>query len=155
MRAGPFVGSMDDAPIPGSRVRGTTKDGTLTVDEIAAMQPGMARLMDELSRRYWVLYYAARAGNWDLARYMEKESEKILKTASLARPKYRNDIAAFVRDRLGAIAAAVDAKNWAQFEAAYRRGITDSDTYHDKYNKRFIRFRLPDRPPEWFDLAPR
>ena len=49
---------MEEGPIPGARVRATTTHGTLTVDEIAAMQPGMARLMDELSRRYWVLYYA-------------------------------------------------------------------------------------------------
>jgi hypothetical protein len=146
---------MDDAPIPGSRVRATTKHGTLTVDEIAEMQPGMARLMDELSRRYWVLYFAAKAGNWELARYMEKESETILKTVSVARPKYRDDIAAFVRDRLGAIVKAIDAKDWGQFDAAYRRGIADSDMYHEKYNKRFIRFRLPDHPPEWFDLAAR
>jgi hypothetical protein len=146
---------MDDAPIPGDRVRASTKHGTLTVDEIAAMQPGMARLMDEVSRRYWVLYYAAKAGNWDLARYMEKEAEKILKTASVARPKYREDIAAFVRDRLGPIVTAIDRKDWTGFDAAYRRGIEDSNMYHDKYNKRFIRFRLPDHPPEWFDLAPR
>jgi hypothetical protein len=146
---------MDEAPIPGSRVRATTKHGTLTVDEIAAMQPGMARLMDELSRRYWVLYYAAKSGAWDLARYMEKEAEKILHTASVVRPKYGDDIAAFVRDRFGPLDAAIDRKDWAAFDAAYRRGIADSDMYHDKYNKRFIRFRLPDRPPEWFDLAPR
>lgn len=155
MSAGSFADSLADAPIPGSRVRATTKHGTLTVDDIAAMQPGMARLMDELSRRYWVLYYAAKAGNWDLARYMEKESEKILKTVSVARPKYKDDIAAFVRDRLGTIVTAVDAQDWTAFEAAYRRAIADSDMYHDKYNKRFIRFRLSDRPPDWFDLAPR
>jgi hypothetical protein len=146
---------MEDARIPGSRVQATTKHGTLSVDDLAAMQPGMARLMDELSRRYWVLYYAAKAENWDLAGYMEKESEKILKTAAVARPKYRDDIAAFVRDRLGPIVAAIGAKDWRSFDAAYRRGIADSDMYHDKYNKRFIRFRLPDHPPEWFDLAPR
>jgi hypothetical protein len=146
---------MDDAPIPGDRVRASTKHGTLTVDEIAAMQPGMARLMDEVSRRYWVLYYAAKAGNWDLARYMEKEAEKILKTASVVRPKYREDIEAFVRDRLSPIVTAIDRKDWTGFDAAYRRGIDDSNMYHDKYNKRFIRFRLPDHPPEWFDLAPR
>src|SRR5207302_1242773 len=57
--------AMEEGPLPGARVRATTKHGTLTVDEIAAMQPGMARLMDELSRRYWVLYYAAKAGNWE------------------------------------------------------------------------------------------
>src|SRR5438132_7177833 len=82
--------AMDEPPMPGSRVRATTKHGTLTVDEIAAMQPGMARLMDEFSRRYWVLYYAAKAGNWEFAAYMERESEKILQTASVARPKYRD-----------------------------------------------------------------
>jgi len=146
---------MDEAPIPGSRVRATTKHGTLTLDEIAAMQPGMARLMDELSRRYWVLFYAAKARNWDLARYMEKESETILKTAAVARPKYRDDIASFVRDRLGSIARALEDEDWTAFEAAYRDGIADSDVYHEKYNKRFIRFRLPDHPPEWFDLTPR
>jgi len=146
---------MEGAPIPGSHVSATTKHGTLTVDEIAAMQPGMARLMDELSRRYWVLYYAAKAGNWELAAYMERESEKILQTASLSRPKYRDDIASFVRERLGPIARAIDAKDWRAFDAAYHRGIDDSNMYHDKYNKRFIRFRLPDHPPEWFDLTAR
>ncbi len=146
---------MDDAPIPGSRVRATTKHGTLTVDEIAAMQPGMARLMDELSRRYWTLYYAAKTGNWELARYMEKESRKILKTAAIARPKYEADIAAFTEGCLVSIDKAIEAKDWSAFEAAYRRGIEDSDRYHEKYNKRFIRFRLPDHAPEWFDLAPR
>jgi len=146
---------MDDAPIPGTRVRATTKHGTLTVDELAEMQPGMARLMDEVSRRYWVLFYAAKARNWDLARYMLNESEKILKTAALARPKYRDDIAAFVRERLGPIDKAITEADWRAFEVAYRQGIADSDTYHDKYNKRFIRFRLPEHPPEWFDLAPR
>ncbi|TLZ95608.1 MAG: hypothetical protein E6J96_09740 [Methanobacteriota archaeon] len=117
---------MEEGPIPGSRVRATTKHGTLTVDEIAAMQPGM-----------------------------ERESEKILQTASVARPKYRDDIASFVRERLGPIARAIDAKDWRTFDAAYHRGIDDSNMYHDKYNKRFIRFRLPDHPPEWFDLTAR
>jgi len=151
----PVPTAMDEAPIPGSRVRATTKHGALTVDEIAAMQPGMARLMDELSRRYWVLYYAAKAGNWELAAYEAKESEKILKTASAARPKYRDDIATFVRLRLTPLGQTIEAKDWRSFEEAYQRGIDDSNMYHDKYNKRFVRFRLPDHPPEWFDLEPR
>ena len=146
---------MDEAPIPGVRVRATTKHGALTVDQIAAMQPGMARLMDELSRRYWTLFYAAKARNWELASYMVKESEKVLKTAAVARPKYAEDIAAFVRETFGSIAAAIASKDWPAFEKAYRRGVSESDRLHDKYNKSFLRFRLPDHPPEWFDLAPR
>ena len=146
---------MDEAPIPGSRVRATTKHGALTVDELAGMQPGMARLMDELSRRYWALYYAAKAGNWDLARYMEKEADKLLGTMAVVRPKYRADLASFREGTMGALARAIEARDWPVFDAAYRAGIDVSDAYHAKYAKGFIRFRLPDRPPEWLDLAPR
>src|SRR2546427_13192691 len=101
---------MDEAPIPGARVRGTTKHGALSVDQIAAMQPGMARLMDELSRRDWTLFYAAKARNWELASYMLKESEKTLKTAAAARPKAPGDIRGVVRETLGAIARALESK---------------------------------------------
>lgn len=146
---------MDDAPIPGARVRATTKHGSLTVAEIAEMQPGMARLMDELSRRYWVLYYAAKAGNWDLSAYMEKEAAKLLTTMAVVRPKYKEDLEAFARERLAPIAVAIAAQDFVAFDAAYRRGIEASDEYHAKYNKGFIGFRLPDRPPEWFDLEAR
>src|SRR5256886_10014143 len=102
---------MDEAPIPGARVRATTKPGALSVDQIAAMQPGMARLMDELSRRYWTLFYAAKARNWELASYMLKESEKTLKTAAVALPKYADDIGAFVRETCGSIGRAIESND--------------------------------------------
>ncbi len=146
---------MSEETVPGSRVRADTKHGMLTVDQIGEALPGGARLMDEIGRRYWVLYYAAKAGNWELARYMERESEKILGIMGQVRPKYAADLAAFIQTDLGPIARAIDAKDWPSFEAAYRRGIEASDTYHEKYNKGFLRFRLPDHPPEWLDLTPR
>ena len=144
-----------EEPIPGLRVLATTKHGSLTVDEIAEMQPGMSRLMDELSHRFWVLYYAAKAGNWDAARYMERESEKLLTIMGRARPKYAADLDAFAKGELARIAAAIAGKDWAAFEDAYRGAVHASDVYHEKYNKGFLRFRLPDHPPEWFDLTPR
>jgi hypothetical protein len=146
---------MAEAEIPGSRVRASTGHGSLTVDELASIQPGMSRLMDEMSRRYWALFYAAKAGNWDLARYMEREAEKILKAAGVVRPTYRDDLEAFARDAFGPIARAIESKDWDAFESAYRHGIAESDRYHEKYKKGFIRFRLPDAPPEWLDLEPR
>lgn len=146
---------MSEETIPGSRVRAATKHGPLTADEIGEALPGGARIMDELAHRYWVLYYAAKAGNWELARYMEKESEKVLQILAKVRPKYAEDLDVFIREDLAAIAHAIDEKDWPSFEAAYRRGIEASDVYHEKYNKVFLRFRLPDRPPDWFDLSPR
>jgi hypothetical protein len=146
---------MPEEPIPGSRVRATTKQGSLTVDEIAAMQPGGARIMDEVARRIWVLYYAAKAENWELARYMEAESEKALRFLATTRPKYAADLDAFVKEDMGAVVRALDSKDWAAFEEAFRHAVDASDVYHEKYNKRFLRFRLPDHPPEWFELSPR
>src|SRR2546430_493824 len=116
---------MDEGPIPGARVRASTKHGALTVDEIAAMQPGMARLMDELSRRYWTLFYAAKARNWALANYMAKEAQKILKTASVARPKYSDDIAAFVRDTFGSMTSAMRIAS-GRWSAPWNSGSTSS-----------------------------
>jgi hypothetical protein len=147
--------TMDDAPIPGARVRGATKHGSLTVDEIAEIQPGMARLMDEVGRRVWVLYYAAKAGNWALARYMEREMEKVLMIAATVRPKYAEDLEAFRREHLPRIDAAIEAREWTAFDAAYRAAVDASNGYHEKYAKGFIRFRVPDRPPDWLDVAPR
>ena len=147
--------AMPEEAIPGSRVKATTKHGALTVDELAEMQPGMARLMDELAHRFWVLYYAAKGGNWDLARYMEKESEKLLSTMGKVRPKYAEDLARFVREDLAPVLTAIESRDWEGFDASYRVAVDSSDTYHTKYNKGFLRFRLPDRPPEWFDLGPR
>ncbi len=146
---------MPEEVIPGSRVRAATKHGELTVDEIGEMMPGGARLMDEFGRRYWALFYAARAGNWDLARYMARESEKLLAFMGTARPKYAADLEAFLKENLAPLSAAIEAHDWAAFESAYRRGIEASDVYHAKYKKGFLRFRLPDHPPEWLDFEPR
>lgn len=146
---------MADDVIPGSAVRAATKHGSLTVDEIGEALPGGARIMDELAHRFWVLYYAAKGGNWELARYMERESEKLLTILAKVRPKYATDLEEFTRENLRALAAAIETEDWAAFEAEYRRSVDASDTYHVKYNKGFLRFRLPDRPPEWFDLGPR
>ena len=146
---------MPEEPIPGSRVVAGTKHGTLTVDQIAEMQPGMARLMDELARRFWVVYYAARSGNWDLARYMMREAEKLLGTLGVARPRYAADLAAFASEHVAALARAIEARDWAAFDAAYHAAVAASDVYHAKYRKSFLRFRLPDHPPEWLDLDAR
>ncbi len=146
---------MPEDVIPGSAVRAATKHGPLTVDEIGEALPGAARIMDELAHRFWVLYYAAKGGNWELARYMERESEKLLAILGRVRPKYAADLEAFTKENLAALAAAIEARDWTAFEAEYRRSVAASDTYHVKYNKGFLRFRLPDHPPEWFDLGPR
>jgi hypothetical protein len=145
---------MADDVVPGSRVVATTKHGRLSVDEIADLLPGMARIMEEVGRRYWTLYYAAKGGNWDLAVHEEQELEKLLVSAGRVRPKYREDLAAFATRQLRPLAEALEARDFVAFDAAYQKAIQASDVYHEKYAKGFIRFRLPTRPPEGLDLGP-
>jgi RNA:NAD 2'-phosphotransferase (TPT1/KptA family) len=45
------------------------------IDAIAAVQPGLARIMPEIGTRTWKLYYAAKARNWENAMYQWKETK--------------------------------------------------------------------------------
>lgn len=139
--------------VPGERVVAKARHGELTVDEIADLLPGGAALMDALARRYWVMWYAARGGNWDLARYEWRESVKILHAMAKVRPKYAADLAEFEKEKFGPVGKALDAGDFPAFERAYREGIEASDTYHGKWGKPYIRFRLPDRPPDFLDVG--
>ena len=40
---------------------------TITLDDMATIQPGLARIMPEIGARTWKLYYAAKALNWPMA----------------------------------------------------------------------------------------
>jgi len=50
----------------------------MTVDEIATIQPGLARIMPEVGQRTWKLYYAAKAENWALATFQAKEIKGLI-----------------------------------------------------------------------------
>ncbi|MBI4416884.1 MAG: hypothetical protein HY557_07870 [Euryarchaeota archaeon] len=130
------------------------KHGTITLEQLAEMQPGMARLMVEYSQRFWTMYYAAKASNWALAKYMHSEMMKLGRIVPVVRPKYAEGMEEFERDYMGPLLAAIDGKDWTAFEAAYRRAIEGSDHFHDKFAKPFIRFRLPPDPPPYLEFDP-
>jgi len=139
--------------IPGSHVVAKTRHGELTVDEVADLLPGGAEIMEAFGRRYWVMYYAARGGNWELARYEWRESAKLLHALAKTRPKYAEDLAQFEKEAYAKVGAALEAADFPAFDRAYRAGIEASDTYHAKWGKAFIRFTLPDRPPDLLDTG--
>ena len=53
-----------------------TSHGEITLAQLGGMQPGLARLMAEISDRYWILYYAAKAENWKMAALQSSEIKK-------------------------------------------------------------------------------
>jgi len=46
---------------------------TMSIDDMATIQPGLARIMPEIGARTWKLFYAAKLQNWPMAKFQYKE----------------------------------------------------------------------------------
>jgi hypothetical protein len=139
-------------PDDGSSPVAHTKHGDLTLDQIADMMPGMARLMVEISDRFWVLYYAAKGGNWDLARHEFSEMRKTLKMSAIVRPKYVEAMQTFDAECMVPIQDALKTKDWAVFEEAFQRAADRANVFHGEFGYNYIEWTLPDAPPQHLRL---
>jgi hypothetical protein len=140
---------MDDKPIVGK-----TKQGELTLDQIASMQPGLNRLMPEIGERYWILYYAAQGGNWALAHYQLRSVRLLFKIGAQTRPNMASYLEAFDAGHLGALERAIEAKDWAAFDKAYQDSIVGLNNLHAATHHGYIVWKLPGEPPKHLDLGP-
>jgi hypothetical protein len=131
-----------------------TKHGELTLEQLAETQPGMARLMKEVGDRYHILYYAAKGGNWKLAKHELNVIISIFKAGSVLRPKYNNDLTSFAQTYLNRISERIEEEDWSGFDEAYRKGIDEANKLHEKYGCEYIRYVLPSNPPTQLDLGP-
>jgi hypothetical protein len=127
----------------------------MTIDEIAVVQPGLARIMPEIGNRTWKLYYAAKAGNWANAMYQWKETKALFELGAFMRPKHEDAIEEYLRDSWPPLEAAIKAKDFAAFQTAFDRAIDDANAWHEKKEKPYIRWVLPNFPPPDLDLKPR
>jgi hypothetical protein len=132
-----------------------TKHGELTLEQLAEVQPGLARLMKEIGDRFHVLYYAAKGGNWKLAEHEHKVTISILKVGATLRPKYHQDINTFIQSHLHPLGESIKAKDWKQFESAYKDAVDETNKLHEKYGYGFIHYKLSKDPPGYYDLSPR
>ena len=132
-----------------------TKHGELTLEQLAEVQPGMARLMKEIGDRFHVLYHAAKGGNWRLAEHEQKATISILKVGATLRPKYHQDINAFIQSHLQPLGESIKAKDWKQFEHAYKDAVDETNKLHEKYGYGFIHYKLSKDPPSYYDLGHR
>ena len=124
-----------------------TKHGDLTLDQIAEMQPGMARLMVEVSDRYWILYYAAQGGNWDLARHEFSEMRKTMRMAAVVRPNYEEAMGQFEADHLKPLEQAIRAHDWSALESAFREATDAANERHREFGYTYIDWQLPSEAP--------
>jgi len=131
------------------------KQKELTIDELAIIQPGMARIMPEIGERTWKLYYAAKAGNWENAIWQWKETRNLFELGGFLRPKHEDALDEYVEKDWSQLEAPLRARDFAAFEKAFNAAIDSANAWHDQKDKSFIKWKLPDFPPPDLDLTPR
>lgn len=131
-----------------------TPHAELSLDDIADQLPGTGEIMASVGTVWWKCAYAARGGNWDLADYFARRARGLQRKLAVIRPKYREDLAAFERDDLGPLFAAIHARDVSAFDRAYEAATASANRYHVKTGKSYIRWVLPDEPPRDLHLGP-
>jgi hypothetical protein len=131
---------------------GHTKHGDLTLDQIAELQPGLGTLMRDISDRYWILYYAAKGGNWELAAYQLRGLRSLYKKGAMTRPKYAGMLENYAGKIFDPLEKHIAAKNFPAFESVYQQGIELANKLHVATKHAEIVWKLPPNPPEHLQL---
>lgn len=127
----------------------------LSLDQLAAIQPGMARLMVEVSDRMWKCYHAGKAHNRPLARYQLSEAVKIMKASVVVRPKYTESMRDFIDQEIAELRQVLESESWDRFEAVFEAVVTATNRYHEEFDKGYIVWKVPSDPPGDLELKPK
>ena len=128
---------------------------SMTIEDIATVQPGLARIMPEIGARTWKLYYAAKEKNWPMAKFQYKEIKGLFELGGFMRPKHEEAINQYLVENWKPLEAAIEAKDFAAFEKAFNDSIDAANAYHELKEKPYIRWKLPETPPPDMDMKPR
>lgn len=128
------------------------KGRDLSIDELAIIQPGLGRIMPEIGTRTWKLYYAGKAENWPYAMYQYKETKKLFELGAITRPKHEDAIEEYLRDSWSPLETAIKEESLEKFMAAFDKAVDDANAWHEKKEKAFIVWQVPDHPPPDIDF---
>lgn len=127
----------------------------MSVEDVVTIQPGLGRIMPEIGARTWKLFYAAKAGNWPLAKFQHKEIKGLFELGAFTRPKHEDALNQYMEENWKTLEGPLEQKDFATFEAAFHKCIDAANAFHELKEKPYIRWKLPDGPPPDLDLAPR
>ena len=131
----------------------TKHNKSLTLEQIAQIQPGLGTLMIEFGHRFYVAYYAAKANNWELADYEIHELIEAQEVAEATRPKYTEELKAFEHGALAKLQKTIKAKDWKQFEVKYAETTKACNACHTKNGHPYIQYKLPKVAPKYLRMG--
>jgi hypothetical protein len=131
----------------------TKHNKNLTVGEIAEIQPGLGTVMMEFGHRFYIAYYAAKAKNWELAKYELHELVEAQEVAETTRPKYKKQLKSFEDSFIEELQQAAEEKEWKSFEKRYAEAIKACNACHVANGHPYIKYKLPEKAPEFLDMS--
>lgn len=126
---------------------------TMTLNDLARLQPGMDRLMADIAERARGLYHAVQAGNWGAAGYFCRTLTKQLKQSAFSRPKYADAIAEFLETDYAPVREAVNDHDAERFESAWQHLVERVNHWHREFGVGYLVYQTPATPPPDLDLA--
>jgi hypothetical protein len=128
---------------------------SMTIEDMAMVQPGLARIMPEIGARTWKLYYAAKAGNWPMAKFQWKEAKGLFELGAFMRPKHEEAINKFLEEDWSRLEGPLGSEDFDAFATAFDHCVDMANAYHELKDKPYLRWKLPSEPPPDLDLEPR
>ena len=105
---------MTSSPTPNPRP-------VFSLEELSRLAaPGLGTLMPEIGTRTWKLYYAGKAGNWTMAQFQYAEIRGLMRTGSITRPQYTDDLTSFMDGIMQPVGDAITAKDFGAFDKAFK-----------------------------------
>jgi hypothetical protein len=130
------------------------KGGSFPLSDLGHLLPGMAEIMPLVGERIWKCYYAGKARNKPLAKFQLSEAVNLMEKGAILRPKYAEDMDIFTSESVSAVRKCIESESWDEFEPAFSAMVETANGYHEKYDKAFLRWKIPEQPPPDLDLAP-
>ena len=97
---------------------------------LGAIQPGLGTVMIEYADRYSRLYFAAKAGNWDMAKYQLDEMTEIQEVGETTRPGRAPMLQAYEKGFLEPLDKAILAQDSKAFDAAFAQATDGCNGCH-------------------------
>lgn len=132
-----------------------TGKGSFELDALGPLLPGVSELMPKIGTRMWRCFYAGMARNKALARFQLKEATSLLEKCAFLEPRYADQMENFIEEELDVVRQIIEDEAWDGFEEAFRRMVTRANIYHHLFDRPFLWWKVPEKPPPDLDVSAR
>ena len=108
-------------------------------------QASAGELMLKMGSRYQNLYWAAKLGKWEFAKYQTEEMHEAFETIPSMEPELQPSLEAFLSTAYPEIEEAAESRDWLRFEASFEKMRNACMACHKANGHGYIQLPIPKR----------